>query len=111
DLRLLPQHGRRKGAARRGVPGSAKCRKESAMSTNIGGVHSVPRHAGGRRVVAPMWLRILGLLVTLAWALVARGISAAQQAAHIPRVAFLDPGSPTSPAVCLPGFRQGLRDL
>jgi len=29
----------------------------------------------------------------------------------MPRVALLDPGSPTSPAVCLPGFRQGLRDL
>ena len=81
------------------------------MSTNIGGVHSVPRHAGGRRVVAPLGLRILGLLVTLAWGLVAPGISVAQRAAHMPRVAFLDPGSPTSPAVCLPGFRQGLRDL
>jgi putative ABC transport system substrate-binding protein len=29
----------------------------------------------------------------------------------MPQVAFLDPGSPSSPAVCLPGFRQGLRDL
>jgi putative tryptophan/tyrosine transport system substrate-binding protein len=81
------------------------------MSTSIGGVHSVPRHARGRRVVAPIRLRILGLLVTLAWGLVALGISTAQRAAHMPRVAFLDPGSPTSPAVCLPGFRQGLRDL
>ena len=81
------------------------------MGANIDCVHSTPGHAGGRRVVASTWLHILGLLVTLAWSLVVPGISAAQRAAHMPRVAFLDPGSPASPAVCPTGFRQGLRDL
>ena len=81
------------------------------MSANIGGGHSAPRHVGGRRVGAPLRLRLLGLLVTLAWGLVAPGFSAAQRAAHLPRVALLDPGSPTSPQVCPAGFRQGVRDL
>jgi len=81
------------------------------MSANIDCIHRAPGHVGGRRVVAPMRLYILGLLVTLAWSLVAPGISAAQRAAHMPRVAFLDPGSPTSPIVCSTGFRQGLRAL
>src|SRR5262249_37814246 len=81
------------------------------MSANIDGVHSAPRHAGGRRVGAPIRLRLLGLLGTLAWGLVVPGLAAAQRAAPMPRVALLDPGSPTSPATCLPGFRQGLRDL
>jgi len=59
-----------------------------------------------------MWLYTLQLLVTLALGIVvAPGIAAAQRAAHMPRVAVLDPGSPTSPIVCLAGFRQGLRDL
>ena len=53
-----------------------------------------------------------GLLFTLALGLVvAPVISEAQRAAHMPRVAFLNPFSPTSPAVCPAGFRQGLRDL
>jgi putative tryptophan/tyrosine transport system substrate-binding protein len=81
------------------------------MSANIGGGHSAPRHVGGRRVGAPLRLRLLGLLVTLAWGLVAPGFSATQRAAHLPRVALLDPGSPTSPQVCPAGFRQGVRDL
>jgi ABC-type uncharacterized transport system substrate-binding protein len=81
------------------------------MSANIGGGHSAPRHVGGRRVGAPLRLRLLGLLVTLVWGLVAPGFSAAQRAAHLPRVALLDPGSPTSPQVCPAGFRQGVRDL
>ena len=81
------------------------------MSANIDGVHRAPRQAGGRRVGAPIRLRLLGLLVTLACGLVAPGLCTAQRAAPRPRVALLDPGSPTSPATCLPGFRQGLRDL
>jgi putative ABC transport system substrate-binding protein len=82
------------------------------MSANIDGVYSAPRHAGGRRIVAPRRLRTLRLLVALALGLVvAPVISEAQRAAHMPRVAFLDPFSPTSPAVCPAGFRQGLRDL
>jgi putative tryptophan/tyrosine transport system substrate-binding protein len=81
------------------------------MSTNIDGVHSVSQHAGGRRVVAPRRLRTLWLLVTLALGIVVPGLAEAQRAAHMPRVAFLDPGSPTSPQVCPAGFRQGLRDL
>ena len=81
------------------------------MSANIGGVHRAPRDAGGRRIGPPIRLRLLGLLVTLAWGLVALGLCTAQRAAHMPRVALLDPGSSTSPAVCLPGFRQGLHDL
>ena len=82
------------------------------MSANIDGAYSALRHAGGRRVVAPRRLYTLRLLVTLALSIgVAPVISEAQRAAHMPRVAFLDPGSPTSPQVCPAGFRQGLRDL
>ena len=58
-----------------------------------------------------MRLRTLWLLVTLALGIVVPGLAEAQRAAHMPRVAFLDPGSPTSPQVCPAGFRQGLRDL
>jgi putative ABC transport system substrate-binding protein len=61
--------------------------------------------------VAPIRLRTLRLLVTLALGIVAPVLAEAQRAVHMPQVAFLDPGSPSSPAVCLPGFRQGLRDL
>ena len=81
------------------------------MSTNSDGVHRAPRHAGGRRVGAPMRLRTLWLPVTLALGIVVPGLAAAQRAAHLPRVAFLDPFSSTSPSVCNAGFRQGLRDL
>jgi ABC-type uncharacterized transport system substrate-binding protein len=81
------------------------------MSTNSDGVHRAPRHAGGQRVGAPVRLRPLWLPVTLALGIVVPGLAAAQRAAHLPRVAFLDPFSPTAPSVCSAGFRQGLRDL
>src|SRR5262249_21068917 len=67
--------------------------------------------AGGRRVGAPVRLRTLWLPVTLALGIVVPGLAAAQRAAPLPRVAFLDPGSPTAPQVCPAGFRQGLHDL
>src|SRR2546426_271256 len=95
-------------ATKRGVRGSAQHRKENAMSANIDCGPHAPQHAEGRRVVAPIRLRTLWLLVTLTLSIVAPGLAEAQRAAHMPQVAFLDPGSPSSPTVCSLGFRQGL---
>ena len=78
------------------------------MSTTIGRVHSAQKPGGGRGAERTRGLNPIGGIVLLALGiLVAPVCSEAQQAAHIPRVGFLDPGHP-GPGLA---FRQGLRAL
>ena len=59
-----------------------------------------------------MWCRTVGGIVTLMLSLLtAPLISQAQQAAHVPRLGLLMPGSASGYAPRIEAFRHGLRDL
>ena len=78
------------------------------MSTTIDRVHSAQKPGGDRGAERTRGLNAIGAIVLLALGiLVAPVCSAAQQAAHIPRVGFLDPGHPGHSLA----FRQGLHAL
>jgi putative ABC transport system substrate-binding protein len=80
------------------------------MRAHVSSVHDAHRHAGGQRVEALMGLRTVGWLVTLALSLLVAPLCAdAQPPATVPRIGYLSPGSPASPAV--EAFRQALREL
>jgi len=65
------------------------------MSTTIGRVPSAQKPGRGRGAERTRGLHPIGGIVLLALGLlVAPVCSEAQQAAHIPRVGFLDPGHP-----------------
>ena len=78
------------------------------MSTTIDRVHSAQKPGGDRGAQRTRGLNSIGGMVLLALGLlVAPVCSAAQQAAHIPQVGFLDPGHPGLSLA----FRQGLHAL
>jgi putative tryptophan/tyrosine transport system substrate-binding protein len=78
------------------------------MSTTIDRVHSAQKSGGDRGAERTRGLNSVGGIVLLALGLlVAPVCSTAQQAAHIPRVGFLDPGHPGHRLA----FRQGLYAL
>jgi ABC-type uncharacterized transport system substrate-binding protein len=55
-------------------------------------------------------MRLIGLVFALVLAL-APLVAEAQQAGKVPRIGFLDNGSPAPPSAQLKAFRQGLREL
>ena len=59
-----------------------------------------------------MWCRTVGCIVTLILSLLTAPLtSQAQQAAHVPRLGLLMPGSASGYASRMEAFRHGLRDL
>src|SRR2546427_4172256 len=83
---------------------------ESAMRTNVGGVHDARRPAGGRRAAALLERRAVGCIVTLALTiLLAPLASDGHAAAKVPRIGVLLPTTADA-ALLLEPFRQGLRE-
>ena len=112
SVRLPPQQVEAKKGGSRRSQRSVLCRKESAMYTTIGPIHSDRRSPGGRRERPLLWLRTVGCLVTLACSLlVAPCTPEAQPAKQVHRIGLLNAGSPLSARVYVEAFQQGLRAL